>query len=128
MMRTRFSAMDPLGSMDEGASSELASDRLRLFGSLAEPFVAAARLAPLIVLLDDVHRADEASQAFLLYLIPRIAGGDTFPDPGFQVVELGARQHVDVPRLEVASRRRLQGRGENALQHVRRHRAVHEAA
>jgi tetratricopeptide (TPR) repeat protein len=65
--------MDPLGSMDEGAASELASDRLRLLGTLAEPLLTAAQHGPVLVLLDDVHRADEASRAFLLYLLPRIA-------------------------------------------------------
>ncbi|MCI4333187.1 MAG: hypothetical protein L3K01_05620, partial [Thermoplasmata archaeon] len=71
--RSRFSVMDPLGSMDEGAASELASDRLRLLGSLAEPILAAAQKGPVLILLDDLHRADEASRAFLLYLLPRIA-------------------------------------------------------
>jgi tetratricopeptide (TPR) repeat protein len=71
--RARFSVMDPLGSMDEDAPSELASDRLRLFGTMSEPFLAAAREGPVLVLLDDVHRADEPSRAFLLYILPQLA-------------------------------------------------------
>ncbi|MCI4362174.1 MAG: tetratricopeptide repeat protein [Thermoplasmata archaeon] len=71
--RVRFSEMDPLASMDEDAPSELASDRLRLFGSWAEPILAASRHSVVLVLLDDVNRADEGSRAFLRYLLTRIA-------------------------------------------------------
>ncbi|MCI4321053.1 MAG: AAA family ATPase [Thermoplasmata archaeon] len=71
--RVRFSEMDPLASMDEDAPSELASDRLRLFGSWAEPILAASRKAVVLVLLDDVNRADQGSRAFLRYLLTRIA-------------------------------------------------------
>jgi tetratricopeptide (TPR) repeat protein len=71
--RTRFTEMDPLGSMDEDAPSELASDRLRLFGTLLEPILAASEETPVLMLLDDLHRADDSSRAFLTYAVPRIA-------------------------------------------------------
>ncbi len=72
--RPRFSEMDPLGSMDEDAPSELATDRLQLFGNWAEPILTASRDAPVLLLLDDVHRSDKGSRAFLEYLLTRIAG------------------------------------------------------
>jgi tetratricopeptide (TPR) repeat protein len=69
----RFSPTDPLGSMTDDARSELASERLRLLGSLAAPLIVASARSPVLLVLDDVHLADEASQAFLLYLLPHIA-------------------------------------------------------
>lgn len=68
----RFAPMDPLGAMTDDAHSELTSDRLRLMGALAQPFLEAARRAPLLVILDDLSWADEASLTFLAFLLPQI--------------------------------------------------------
>jgi tetratricopeptide (TPR) repeat protein len=109
--RVRFSEMDPLASMDEDAPSALASDRLRLFGSWAEPILAASRRSVVVVLLDDVNRADAGSHAFLRYLLNRIAdrpiwvvaacdppgaGSRATPDP---MAPLRRAEHVDVVAL-----------------------------
>jgi tetratricopeptide (TPR) repeat protein len=58
---------------EDGTGSELESDRLRLFGALAEPLLGAGP-APVILGLDDLHRADVASLEFLHYLMPTIVG------------------------------------------------------
>ncbi|HEV8050279.1 MAG TPA: AAA family ATPase, partial [Thermoplasmata archaeon] len=115
--RARFSEMDPLGSMDEDAPSDLASDRLRLFGSWAEPILAAAREAPVLLLLDDLHRADEGSRAFVLYLRSRVAdrpiwivatcdppssGARTHPDPMAALREVASGDWVVLPPLSEA--------------------------
>jgi tetratricopeptide (TPR) repeat protein len=105
--RVRFSEMHPLASMDEDAPSALASDRLRLFGSWAEPILAASRKSVVLLLLDDVNRADEGSRAFLRYLLSRLAdrpiwivaacdppatGARSTPDP---LVDLRRAERVD---------------------------------
>ncbi|HEY6237699.1 MAG TPA: hypothetical protein VIZ68_00740, partial [Thermoplasmata archaeon] len=52
--------------------SEITSDRLRLMGALAQPFLDAARRSPLLLILDDLTWADEASLSFLLFLLPQV--------------------------------------------------------
>jgi tetratricopeptide (TPR) repeat protein len=71
--KPRYFAMDPLGSMADDARSDLASDRLAMLRSLAEPLLAAAQRSPVLLLLHDLDAADEASQSFLVYLLPHIA-------------------------------------------------------
>ncbi len=105
--RARFVPMDSLGATTDDPHSELASDQLRLLGSLAEPLLTAARGSPLLVLLDDVHWSDEASRGLLLYLLPKAqslplwilasctppeAGARLRPDP---LAALRARPDVD---------------------------------
>jgi tetratricopeptide (TPR) repeat protein len=68
-----LSADDPLRATEEGGRSELASERYRLMGALADPFLKAAQSLPLLVALDDVQWADEASVELLHYLLPQIA-------------------------------------------------------
>lgn len=68
----RHLPMDSLGATTDDPHSELASDQLRLLGSLADPLLTAARSSPLLILLDDLHWCDEASRGFLQYLLPRI--------------------------------------------------------
>jgi hypothetical protein len=60
------------------------------------------------------------------WLIAQIAQRNTPPNPGLQILEFRARENVDVPRLEVATRWRLQGCAENAPQHIGRHPAIEE--
>ncbi|MCI4351695.1 MAG: AAA family ATPase [Thermoplasmata archaeon] len=71
--KPRFVPMDPLGSMTDDARSDLASDRLGLLRSLAEPLLVAASRSPILLVLHDLDAADEASQSFLIYLLPHIA-------------------------------------------------------
>jgi tetratricopeptide (TPR) repeat protein len=68
-----LSADDPLRATEEGGRSELASERYRLMGALAEPFLRAAQTLPLLVALDDVQWADDASIELLHYLLPQLA-------------------------------------------------------
>ncbi len=58
----------------DGTRAELESDRQRLGAELAEPLFAAARKGPVLLALDDLHRADDASVGLLQDLVPRIAG------------------------------------------------------
>jgi len=67
-----LSANDPLRATEEGGQSELASERFRLMGSLAEPFLRAAQSLPLLVAFDDLQWSDDASVELLLYLLPQI--------------------------------------------------------
>jgi hypothetical protein len=57
-------------------------------------------------------------------LVRRLSCGNAPSDPCLQIIELHTREHEDVPRLEVASRRRLQGSVENPLHYIRRHGAL----
>ena len=66
------SGSDPLRATEEGGRSELASERFRLMGALSEPFLHAAQTLPLLVALDDLQWADEASIELLQFLLPRI--------------------------------------------------------
>lgn len=58
----------------DGTRAELESDRQRLGAELIEPVFAAARKGPVLLALDDLHRADDASIGLLQDLVPRIAG------------------------------------------------------
>ncbi len=67
-------AGDAIRTAADGTQAELESDRQRLSAQLAEPLMTAASKGPVLLALDDLHRADAASLAFLRYLLPRIEG------------------------------------------------------
>jgi tetratricopeptide (TPR) repeat protein len=58
----------------DGTQAELESERQRLSAEFAEPLLTAARTGPVLLALDDLHRADPASIEFLQYLASRISG------------------------------------------------------
>lgn len=55
----------------EGVGSEV-PDRLLTFGRVVTGLTELAELCPLIVVLDDLHRADEASMRLLRFLMPQL--------------------------------------------------------
>ena len=58
----------------DGTQAELESDRHRLSATFAEPFLLTARKQPVLLALDDLHRADHASLQFIQSLLPQIVG------------------------------------------------------
>jgi DNA-binding CsgD family transcriptional regulator len=65
------SLIDPVpGTAREPAD---AADRFRLFASLASVLGRVAGTHGMLAVLDDLHRADEGSLAFLRYLVPELA-------------------------------------------------------
>ena len=67
-----LSSSDPVRDTREGARSELAVDRIRLMTTLTEPFLSAAAEGPLLIGLDDLQWADEASVELVLYMLLQI--------------------------------------------------------
>lgn len=62
----------PLGSADDAASDEAGGpDRFRLFEAMARA-LAGAGSAGVLAVIDDLHRADDASLAFLRYLAAEV--------------------------------------------------------
>jgi hypothetical protein len=64
---------DPDLSEPPSAEPELAAQQLRLAATLSEPLFAAARSRPVLIAIDDLHRADPASIDFFLTLLGAIA-------------------------------------------------------
>ncbi|MGC2289728.1 MAG: hypothetical protein WA688_07735 [Thermoplasmata archaeon] len=76
LVRTRAESLsgEAIRTAADGTQAELESDLHRLSAGLAEPLLLAARKTPVLLALDDLHRADSPSMEFLQYLIPQIAG------------------------------------------------------
>jgi DNA-binding winged helix-turn-helix (wHTH) protein len=64
---------DEVAAPDEGGARSVDAARLRLFAALRSVLERAAERAPLVVLLDDLHDADEGSITLLDTLVPDVA-------------------------------------------------------
>jgi hypothetical protein len=80
-----------------------ASDRFRLFDEVTSLLLAESRMQPVLVLLDDLHWADQPSQLLLDFLARRLPAGaaavvgsyrDVDPAPGPALASLAARTTV----------------------------------
>src|ERR1700683_519706 len=67
---------------------------LRAVCSLCRLVARCAVAGRLVAVVTDIWRTDRRPRAV-------VAGRDAPPDPGFQVLEPGARQEIDLPRLAV---------------------------
>ncbi|MDN5857918.1 MAG: AAA family ATPase [Pseudonocardia sp.] len=66
---------DGLGPLLTGRAGEaVGTDRFRLFATASELLIREAAGQPLLVVLDDLHRADEASLDLLRFLVPALHG------------------------------------------------------
>ncbi|MDN5748417.1 MAG: AAA family ATPase, partial [Pseudonocardia sp.] len=72
------------------------ADRFRLFDSVSRVLGQAASTRPVLVLLDDLHRADAASLALLRFVVPAL--GRT------RMLVLGSYRHTEVPPAHPLSR------------------------
>lgn len=72
------------------------ADRFRLFDSVSRVLGQAASARPVLVLLDDLHRADAASLALLRFVVPAL--GRT------RLLVLGSYRHTEVPAAHPLSR------------------------
>jgi len=86
-----------------GPEDEPASGRFQLFDEVTSLLLAESRLQPLLVLLDDLQWADQASQLLLDFLARRLPAGavavvgsyrDVDPAPGPSLASLAARTTV----------------------------------
>jgi DNA-binding CsgD family transcriptional regulator len=102
------------GGLVTGTESDSAAARFGVFDAVARLLSAATRDQPLVIVLDDMHRADEASLLLLSHLARRLASES-------MVVWVNARDSAlhavleAVPRAAGARRLRLQGLAEEAV-------------
>jgi AAA ATPase domain len=92
------------GDADSAALEDApASDRFQLFDEVTSALLAESRIQPLLVLLDDLQWADQASQLLLDFLARRLPAGaaavigsyrDVDPAPGPVLSDLAARTVV----------------------------------
>lgn len=69
---------EKLGELTEPAELEPAQARFRLFDSLSAFFINAAAKRPLVLVLDDLHRADRASLLLLQFLVRELRDAALF--------------------------------------------------
>ena len=86
-----------------GRQEAAASDRFRLFDVVTSRLLAESRIQPLLLLLDDLHWADQPSQLLLDFIARRLPAGamavvgsyrDVGPAPGPALASLAARTTV----------------------------------
>ncbi|WP_219412543.1 AAA family ATPase [Pseudonocardia nigra] len=75
--------------LDGAAGGALHGDRFRLFAAAADLLLHAAEQQPLLIVVDDLHRADEASLALLRFVVPALARAP--------LLLLGAYRDTEVP-------------------------------
>lgn len=90
------------------------SERLRLYDGLARYFSRIAREQPLVLLLDDLHRADRATLALLRFFAPRLRMSrvliiGTYREAELHEVEWRERAIVDATRAAAARVLQLEG-------------------
>jgi DNA-binding CsgD family transcriptional regulator/tetratricopeptide (TPR) repeat protein len=82
-----------------GGDVESPAERFRVFEDVAAAVVAAARPSALVVILDDVHWADEASLLVLRHLVDQIAGASVLVFAASREVEPTSALPRVVPNL-----------------------------
>jgi predicted ATPase len=92
--RTELARLFPELAERRPADAAGAEDSLRLFEAMAQLVVALARARPLVLVLEDLHWADEMSLRFLSFLGHRVAGM-----PVFIVATAREEEVADAPAL-----------------------------
>ena len=83
---------DRLGDVGEPPDMETEQARFRLFDSFGDFLVGASSARPLVIVLDDLHWADEPSLLLLRFVARRLAGSNLLLIGTYRDVELG-RHH-----------------------------------
>lgn len=103
-----------LGDLDEPPRLEPEQARFRLFDAVSSFLVGASRSRPLVLVLDDLHWADEPSLLLLRFLARQLADAGLLVIATYRDVELG-RHHplaetlVDLTAADAARRIALRG-------------------
>jgi class 3 adenylate cyclase/DNA-binding CsgD family transcriptional regulator len=115
-----------VGGLPAPVRGEPDSERLRLYGALADLLARAGRRRPLLVLLEDLHWADEATLLTLRHVAHEAADARmllvaTFRDTEIQLAPGLSETLVDLQRSEGVARLRLGGlAGQEVAEFVRR--------
>ena len=109
-----------LGDVEPLPEVETEQARFRLFDSVAGFFVEAARGRPLVLVLDDLHWADEPSLALLRFVARQLADSPLLIVGAYRDVELG-RHHplaatlADLVEVDATRRMALHGLDADAI-------------
>ena len=103
-----------VAGLERPAPSDPESERQRLLAAIRAVLAAAAALAPVVLVLDDLHWAGQQTLVALRYLartapMPRVLIIGTFRDTGDEVTEPLAAVLADLRRVESAERMKLTG-------------------
>lgn len=108
---------------DAGATppAESESDRFRLFDAVSRFLRVASKATPLMIVLDDLHAADEPSLLLLEFLAARLEGARLFVLATYRDTEAGPGNRITttLPELErepAVRRIRLGGLGEEEIE------------